>query len=87
MKTETSNLAEWPIEILEQLYLATQKSIAEIRIDAINRDMILKDAYKSGDYSRKWIETVEAGKEKDKARLDSLIQAQCAVYGAMKVRV
>lgn len=87
MKTETSNLAEWPIEILEQLYLATQKSIAEIRIDAINRDMILKDAYKSGDYSRKWIETVQAGYEKDRATLDSLIQAQCAVYGAMKVRV
>jgi hypothetical protein len=84
---ETKDLTKWPVEVLEQLATAIDKRIEEINVNVAHRDEIIADAYRGGDYSINFIDHMETVIEKDKKDLDSLVQAKCAVVGALRVKL
>lgn len=86
MRLETSDLMSWPTEILQQVNVAIDKRIGEIRIDAINREKLLKES-DAQECSKGFLDLLSDGVERDRSNLDKLIQAKCAIHGAMKVQM
>jgi hypothetical protein len=84
---ETKDLTKWPTEVLEQLAVAIDKRIEEINVNVAHRDEIIAAAYRGGDYSINFIDHMETVIERDKKDLDNLIQAKCAVVGALRIKL